>query len=287
MQCLCFCLLLVGGGLKLYGVQTVGSFISPEPHPETIDLAKRLIDELQTREKTSAASSRLPRVPCFQETEESLNRKPSALELLGSSDSECVSECDFSALHGGSSDGECSDAFSCEDMYSEHEHHSDSGESSGSNYESSSSFEARKAKQHTKSSHGSATSKAAAKGRKDRMIANRTAAFQNSPQSIYLKNKKQTPNPRIHLLLPRNVKQYVLLSQALVAPVSRVLLVTIVAVIHLNQTQQYPGRERARVRHRPHQRNNPQYPGNLNKQQRTPHQIIMQMQGNVPRRERV
>ena len=113
------------------------------------------------------------------------------MELLGSSDSEC----DFSAIQGGSSDRECSDAVSCEDMYSEHEHHSDSGESSGSNYESSSSFEARKAKHHTKSSHGSATSKAAAKGRKDRMIANRAVAYQNSPQSVYLKNKHQTPKP--------------------------------------------------------------------------------------------
>ena len=39
------------------------------------------------------------------------------------------------------------------------------------------------------SSNGSATSKAAA-GRKNRMLANRAAAFTNSPQSVYLKGRQ-------------------------------------------------------------------------------------------------
>ena len=62
-------------------------------------------------------------------------------------------------------------------------------ESSGSNYESSSSFESRRKKKFRHSSNGSATSKAAA-GRKNRMLANRAAAFTNSPQSVYLKGRQ-------------------------------------------------------------------------------------------------
>ena len=116
-----------------------------------MDLARRLIDELQSREISSACKSTLPRVPVFEE-EHKGNRKLSAVELLGSSDSEAVSECDFSRMQGGSSEGDESNQGSGEDMYSEeHETQSESGESSGSNYETSSSFEARKQEQKLKS----------------------------------------------------------------------------------------------------------------------------------------
>ena len=56
-----------------------------------MDLARRLIDELQSREITSASKSKLPRVPGFEQEEG--NRKLSAVEMLGSSDSQAVLEC--------------------------------------------------------------------------------------------------------------------------------------------------------------------------------------------------
>jgi len=58
--------------------QAGASFLSPEPHPDTIDLAKRLIDELQRRELSSAVSNRVPQVPSFSES--NAPRKLSALE---------------------------------------------------------------------------------------------------------------------------------------------------------------------------------------------------------------
>ena len=121
-----------------------------DPHPDTIDYAKRLIDELQSKQISSASKARVPHVPGF--VQEESNRKMSALELLGTSDSEAVSECDFSQLQGGSSEGDESEQASGEDMYnSEHESKSESGESSASNYETSSSFEARNQKKEAKS----------------------------------------------------------------------------------------------------------------------------------------
>ena len=58
-----------------------------------------------------------------------------------------MSECDFSQLLGGSSEGDESEQGSGEDMYSsEHESKSESGEISASNYETSSSLEAREQK---------------------------------------------------------------------------------------------------------------------------------------------
>ena len=44
------------------------------------------------------SSSRVPKVPCCSESNAALDINPSALELLGPSDSEGVSECDFSAM---------------------------------------------------------------------------------------------------------------------------------------------------------------------------------------------
>ena len=134
------CVCVWGGGDS---AQIGNSELSGDPHPDTIDYAKRLIDELQSKQISSACKARVPRVPRF--VEEASNRKMSVLELLGTSDSEAMSEGDFSQLQGGSSEGDESEQASGEDMYnSEHESKSESGESSASNYETSSSFEARK-----------------------------------------------------------------------------------------------------------------------------------------------
>ena len=55
------------------------------------------------------------------------------LELLGSSDSEAVSEVDFCAMNAETSEDEKSSAHSAEDLYSDAA--SESGQSSASNYE--------------------------------------------------------------------------------------------------------------------------------------------------------
>jgi len=111
----------------------------------------------------------------------STDRKMTALELLGSSDSEAVSEVDFRAMNAETSDDEPSSENSAEDLYSDAA--SESGESSGSDYESTSSFEKRKAKKAMKMRHGSATSKAAAAGRKQQMHMRKARAFTGTPQS--------------------------------------------------------------------------------------------------------
>jgi len=82
---------------------------------------------------------------------------------------------------------ERSSEHSVEDLYSKHA--TESGESSGSNYESTSSFEARKAKRAAKMRHDSATSKAAAVGRKQQMHIRCARALNKSPQSVYRKEK--------------------------------------------------------------------------------------------------
>ena len=116
--------------------------------------------------------------------------------MLGSSDSEAVSELDFAAMNAETSEDGTSSENSVEDLYSGS--HSESGESSGSNYESTSSFEARKAKKAAKMRHGSATSKAAAAGRKQLMHIRSAKATKGSPQSIYRKEKaaKKAPPPQ-------------------------------------------------------------------------------------------
>ena len=152
-------------------------------NPETLELANKLIDELQANTPKLPPKKRLPQVPVFPPQD----RKMSALELLGSSDSEAVSEVDFAAFNAETSEDERSSEHSVEDLYSEHA--SESGESSGSNYESTSSFEARKAKRASKMRHGSATSKAAAAGRKQQMHIRCARALNKSPQSVYRKEK--------------------------------------------------------------------------------------------------
>ena len=58
----------------------MNAFISPEPHPETLELARKLIDEIQTGGKSCSHSSKLPPVPAFQD---SINiRKQSVKKML-------------------------------------------------------------------------------------------------------------------------------------------------------------------------------------------------------------
>ena len=163
-------------------------FFSPEPHPDTIELAKKLIDELQTSTSYSKCAAKVPKVPPFLATP--IPQKISVEQLFGSSDSEAVSDFDYRNGGGGESDSFEDEAKSPEELYSEeNSHHSDSGDSTGSNYESTSSFEERKRKAQNRRSHGSATSKAAAAGRKKKMQDSRARALENSPQSIYAKNR--------------------------------------------------------------------------------------------------
>ena len=166
------------------------AFISPEPHPETLELARKLIDEIQTGGKSCSHSSKLPPVPAFQD---SINiRKQSVKKKVGVSDSDPVADFDYRNVGGGDSDSFVEEGAEAEDMYSGDESSkSESGETSGSNYESTSSFESRRKKQFKRSSHGSATSKAAAAGRKKKMIANRKAALENSPQSVCYNTKQK------------------------------------------------------------------------------------------------
>jgi len=173
----------------LSSVDVATDFLSPEPHPDTIAFAKKLIDEMQASAPNPKISSKVPQVPSFHAPP--IQQKMSAQELFGSSDSEAVSDFDFKDVGGGQSDSfEEDNRESPEETYSDQSsHHSDSGESSVSNYESTSSFEARKQKSHKRTSHGSATSKAAAAGRKKKMMEHRASVSANSPQSIYLKNK--------------------------------------------------------------------------------------------------
>ena len=130
------------------------------------------------------------------------DRKMSALEMLGSSDSEAVSEVDFGAMNAETSEDS---EHSAEDYYSGPA--TESGESSASNYESTSSFEARQAKRAAKMRHGSATSKAAAAGRKQQMHMRNEKASLNTPQSIY-KKQKATPAPSVKAPVKQNPKRH-------------------------------------------------------------------------------
>ena len=52
-----------------YCSEVVHAFISPEPHRDTIELARKLIDEIQRRGKSRSNTSNLPPVPAFQESQ--------------------------------------------------------------------------------------------------------------------------------------------------------------------------------------------------------------------------
>ena len=95
------------------------AFVSPEPHPETIELARKLIDEIQSGEKSSSHTSKLPPVPAFKEN---MNiRKQSVQEMFGSSDSEPVSDFDYRNVGGGDSDSFGEEGAQPEDLYSSEE----------------------------------------------------------------------------------------------------------------------------------------------------------------------
>ena len=82
--------------------------MSAAPHPDTVDLAKRLIDELQ-HDKYHLHQCLEYHVSLFL---------LKMMEMLGTSDSEAVSEYDFPQMKGGSSEGDESDQSSGEDVYS-------------------------------------------------------------------------------------------------------------------------------------------------------------------------
>ena len=178
------------------------TFMSPPlvpVHADTVEYAKRLIDELHSSKGTSKPKRSVPQVPSF--LRDDLNRKMSAQELFGETDTDNVSETDWDEKKCSSSEGERSGGLDeAEDYYSEAEHNTDSGESSGSDYESGSSFEeSRKKKQARKcnvmgksKAAGSATSKQAAAARKKKHQIVQERAFVNSPQSIHLKQKMTT-----------------------------------------------------------------------------------------------
>ena len=87
-------------GICLYS-EVVDSFVTPEPHPDTIELARKLIDEIQTAQKSTSHASKLPPVPAFKE---SANQRKPTEEMFGSSDSESVSDFDYRNVGGGDSD---------------------------------------------------------------------------------------------------------------------------------------------------------------------------------------
>ena len=78
--------------------EAVVDFTSPDPHPSTIEFAKKLIDELQTKNMYAS----VPRVPAFSES----RKKLSVNDMFGSSDSEAVSDADFSKMNAASSGSE-------------------------------------------------------------------------------------------------------------------------------------------------------------------------------------
>ena len=70
-----FVFLCAWGGLIIWYSVQAGSFISPELHPDTLDFARRLIDELQSHEKRPGSSSRVPKIPSCPESNAALDRK--------------------------------------------------------------------------------------------------------------------------------------------------------------------------------------------------------------------
>ena len=101
----------------LSSVDVATEFLSPEPHPDTIAFAKKLIDEMQASAPNPKISSKVPQVPSFYAPP--IQQKMSAQELFGSSDSEADSDIDFRDVGGGQSDSFEEDGASPEEMYSD------------------------------------------------------------------------------------------------------------------------------------------------------------------------
>ena len=152
-------------------------------HPDTVEYAKKLLDDLSATKPPPKENRVVPPVPRFPP--EPFMRKKSNRDLWGDSETDNISETDWEKKKADSSEGELSPVgkFWNEDISSpetgsenETESEGDGVESSGSNYETSSSFEKRKEKQRMKkfamsskrSTGSSATSKRAAAGRKQK-----------------------------------------------------------------------------------------------------------------------
>ena len=165
-------------------------------HPNTIEYAKKLLDELSASKPAAAATEKrvVPEVPRFLPN--TMGRKMSTRELWGDSETDNVSETDWDQKKGYSTAGEESpveniaqEDISSPENGSETESEGDDVESSGSNYESSSSFERRKQELkmkkmkalHNKKAAKSATSKQAAAGRKQKHNMSKERAYCKSP----------------------------------------------------------------------------------------------------------
>ena len=177
---------------SVFGVSEVefppDMFLSPPGnvvpvHPETVEYAKKLLDDLSATKPPPKENRVVPPVPRFPP--EPFMRKKSNRDLWGDSETDNISETDWEKKKADSSEGELSPVgkFRNEDISSpetgsetETESEGDGIESSGSNYETSSSFEKRKEKQRMKkfamsskrSTGSSVTSKRAAAGRKQK-----------------------------------------------------------------------------------------------------------------------
>ena len=144
-----------------------------------------------------------------------MDRKMSARELWGDSETDNVSETDWDQKKGYSTAGEESpveniaqEDISSPENGSETESEGDDVESSGSNYESSSSFERRKQELkmkkmkalHNTKAAKSATSKQAAASRKQKHNMSKERAYVDSPRSVYAREKfstgQKSPNKR-------------------------------------------------------------------------------------------
>ena len=187
-------------------------FLSPpgnavEVHPETVEYAKKLLDELSASKPPAKQNKPVPPVPRFNP--QPLNRKMSKRDLWGDSETDNISETDWEKKKVDSSDGEMSavenlqgDDISTPEDDSSTDTEGEDVESSGSNYESTSSFERRKEKQKkkqelrssTRKTVGSATCKQAAAGRKKSHQMSESRKFLSSPQSVYMKEKVGTRN---------------------------------------------------------------------------------------------
>ena len=192
-------------------LNVVPNAVSVTPvHSDTVEFAKKLIDELSSSQKPTKAARMMPIVPSFPPDYQP--RKLTPLELLGETDTDAVSETDWEKKQCDSSEGgNSSDAREAEEQYSDGATVSEEGESSCSDFESGSSFERKKMKKKFQNSSNrktasSATSKQAASARKESHKKMNARAFLASPQSVYLKEKAKSKKPDTKKSAPKNKK---------------------------------------------------------------------------------
>ena len=166
----------------------------PAANPETIDYAKKLIDDLHASKVVAKSRNPLPPVPDFSTSKQCSKLSPH--ELFGPSDSESVSEAHWTVLNAETSDSsENVQNEAGENYYDEcsgSEGGSSTAEESGSDYESGSSFEEAKRKQSQRKTRGSATCKQSAAARKKQFHITKARSVAASPQSVYTKQKGKT-----------------------------------------------------------------------------------------------